>query len=132
MLEISTSANHENVHIILKVYVFADTVYMSESLYISYDLKIRARNVYINEDLTMDMSMATFNSKQKYHVVHAKQVKFNNLRLGSILLMRHRKYGRVDILDTSIKQRANQCSPKIFPSKVCFKRLYTVIIRVQL
>ena len=105
----------------LKVFVFADTVYMSESLHISYELKIRARNVYINYDLTMDMSMATFNSKQKYHVVHEKQIKFYKL------LMRHRKYGKVDILDASIKQRGNQCSPKIFPSKVCFPKLCTIM-----
>ena len=33
------------------------------------------------------------------------------------LLMRHRQYGKVDILDTSKSSSETHCSPKIFPYK---------------
>ena len=66
-----------------RVNVLADIVHMTKPLFINYDLTIRARKVYINEALTMDMSMTEFKSKQKYHVVHSKQIRFTPKNAGA-------------------------------------------------
>ena len=49
---------------------------MTESLHLTYDLKIRARKVYINKPLLMEMKMEKFKSEQKHHTVFSKQFHF--------------------------------------------------------
>ena len=59
---------------------------MTESLHLTYDLKIRARKVYINKPLTMEMDMEKFKSEQKYHTVFSKQFQFKaNLYIPSAI-----------------------------------------------
>ena len=115
LFDLAVLKKHTNETITKKVFIIADIVHLSESLYITYDLFIRARKVYINNELTMDMNFKTFKSKQKYYVVHSKQFRFRNGDFN--LSMRHRRYGRVDILDSYVDTLEDNCSPKIFPSK---------------
>ena len=49
---------------------------MTDSLHLTYDLKIRARKVYINKPLLMEMKMEKFKSEQKHHTVFSKQFQF--------------------------------------------------------
>ena len=86
---------------------------MSDRIFITYDLKIRARKVFINRVLTMKVDKNEFTKNNNYLVLE-KQFEFKN---G--LLMRHRKYGRVDILDRSPSTKKH-CTPKVFPSEECF------------
>ena len=65
---------HTNPERTKTVYVRADYVYMSEELYLTYDLKIRARKVFINDSLIMEMDMNTFSSRQKHYTVNSKQI----------------------------------------------------------
>ena len=49
---------------------------MTDSLHLTFDLKIRARKVYINKPLLMEMKMEKFKSEQKHHTVYSKQFEF--------------------------------------------------------
>ena len=49
---------------------------MTESLHLTYNLKIRARKVYINKPLLMEMKMERFKSEQKHHTVYSQQFEF--------------------------------------------------------
>ena len=113
--DLSTLKKHTS-NITKSVYLWADIVYMSDSIDITYDLKIRARKVFINRPLTMKVDIEKFEMSNNYLVLE-KQFEFKN---G--LLMRHRKYGRVDILDRSPSKKKH-CSPKIFPSEESFQKL---------
>ena len=104
-----TNLKHHTSNVTKEVIIWADTVYMSEPLKITYNLTIRARKTYINRALTMKMSLSHFKSETNY-LVHEKQFETNN---G--LLVRQRKYGFVDILDAS--PSLSRCSGKIFPSQ---------------
>ena len=101
-------------------YIWADVVYMSDPIFITYDLKIRARKVFINRVLTMKVDKDEFTMDNNYLVLE-KQFEFKN---G--LLMRHRKYGRVDILDRSPSTKKH-CTPKVFPSEECFYKLSKIL-----
>ena len=76
LFDLAELEKHTNPDKTERVNVLADIVHMTKPLFITYDLTIRARKVYINEALTMDMSMTEFKSKQKYHVLHSKQIRF--------------------------------------------------------
>ena len=60
----------------------------------------------------MKLNISTFHDNNNY-LLREKRFEFNN---G--LLMRHRKYGFVDIFDTSLPNEKNLCSAKIYSSKV--------------
>ena len=47
LFDLAVLKKHTNEMITKKVFVIADIVYLSQSLYITYDLVIRARKVYI-------------------------------------------------------------------------------------
>ena len=111
LFNLDTLRDHINETLTEKVFVIADIVYMTKSLLLTYDLSIRARKVFINKSLKMDIGLKKFKSKQENYVVYSKQFSFDNL--GQKILMRYRKYGRVDILDSSINPLEESCSPKI-------------------
>ena len=118
LFDLAELEKHTNETMTEKVYVIADIVYMSKKMVglLTYDLNIRARKVYINYPIKSEISFESFKSKQENYVVYSKQLSFDNG--GQNFLMRHRKYGRVDILDSSINPLEESCSPKIDPYKV--------------
>ena len=91
------------------VLIRADTVICTENIEIHYNLKIRAREVYIEyRTLTMLLSNEEFVDNVNGTVLVEK-----NFRLeGKDILLRHRQYGKVDIIDV--------VNPS-FPSYCCNK-----------
>ena len=94
--DLSDLGYHTSENRTKEVVVFADTIFMSKDLFITYQLILRARRVFINKRLLMQMDMPLFLSSQKYHTYMEEHY------LSPELKLRHRKYALVDILDTHI------------------------------
>ena len=60
LFNLDTLKDHINETLTEKVFVIADIVYMTKSLLLTYDLSIRARKVFINKSLKMDIGLKKF------------------------------------------------------------------------
>ena len=85
-----------NASLTEEVTIMADTVYISKPISISYKLKIRARIVSIDQQLSMKMSADQFHSQSKLRTHYEQAIVFSKETK-----VRHRHYGLVSIVDTA-------------------------------
>ena len=89
--------------------VQADTVFMSRPISINYNLRIRARIVSLDHEITMESTKSQF-ARGNFRIQREKNVVF-----GSRLTMRHRQFGYVEIVDVLPDGSANPlptCPPR--------------------
>ena len=100
--DLSTLEKHTS-EVTKEVTVRAAVVYLSKELVINYDLKIRAKQVIISKPLKMNISIDTFQEKQSNHVQFERHI-----QLSKTLLLRHRRFGRIDVVDSVPAASSNQ------------------------
>lgn len=106
--DLASLESKTNRSVTREVMVKADSVYMSRPLSISYNLKIRARVVSLEHEITMELTKSQFstgNFRTKY---------INKVVFGNSLIMRNRRMGLIDIVDHFPEEDVtdDQCEPK--------------------
>ena len=108
IFDLASLESKTNKSVTREVMIKADSVYMSRPISITYNLKIRARVVSLDHEITMELSKSQFstgNFRTKY---------MNKIVFGDSLKMRHRKMGLIDIVDDFPEEDLimDQCDPK--------------------
>ena len=87
------------------VLIRADTVYISQDLFIHYNLSIRAREVHISKMLSMTLTASEILEEVKNSIVIEKRIRME--KKGNIV--RHRVFGHIDIVDVLRDDADDQC-----------------------